>query len=153
MDSLIIYKKINFYRIIILIGLFFILFYIIFIFLKQRYFGLIPIIVFLDILIIIKTILYFRWQKSYCVKISHDGIYLNHLLLFKNVYIPYKDVLFCDSSNQEIIISKNSTISKLKLLCIKTKKGYMINFLTLNYNERKKIIDAILFFLSKDKNQ
>ncbi|HPJ91445.1 MAG TPA: hypothetical protein PK662_05880 [Bacteroidales bacterium] len=153
MDSLVINKKTDFYRLIILIGLIFILFVIIFTFFKQRYFGFLPVIVFLNILIIIKTILYLRWQKSYCVKIGHDGIYLNHLLLFNNVYIPFKDIVSCDSSNQEIVISENSTISKLKLLCIKTKKGYRINFLTLNYNERKKIIDAILFFLSENKNQ
>jgi len=108
----------------------------------KEYAVFLPFIFLITINVIVKAILFFKWQYSYALKLTQEHIIINHTILYNKITIPLLSINGLNREQRYVELKENSDIKIPRL--IKSKKNQnKVYFSTLSDYEINKLFDRM----------
>ena len=106
----------------------------------ELYIALTPILVLFTIGLLIKMILFFKWQCSYAIKLTSDQIILNHTLLHNMTIVPLSSISCLNRAKRYLELKEGCNI---RVPGFGKGKNTRISFSSLSDSERNEIFDRL----------
>jgi len=106
----------------------------------ELYLAYAPILFLFSIGLLVKIILFFKWQSSYAIKLTSEHIVLNHTLLYNKFIVPLSSISFLNKEKMYIELKEECNI---RVPGFGKGKKSKISLSSLSDSERKEIFDKM----------